>query len=134
MNTRHVSMAMIVVSALLLSACGVFDTVTPTATPKAEVYEKLDPSEVNVSGEASFQSITQDAFGNVTEIDGVVTRLNINGKPIELASGKFVLEGGDVFIETRDYGKIKVTFGSYGRTMTLWLKPSQREQILGVQK
>jgi hypothetical protein len=38
-----------------------------------------------------------------------------------------VLEGNEAFIATRDYGKIKLTYGFGG--VSFWLRPSQRKQL-----
>lgn len=100
---------------------------TPTPTP--EVYEKIDPSVIRVAGEASLQSLTVDAGGGVHSVEGTISSLSLNGVIIDLASDQFIMEGSEAFIETKDYGRYKVTFTSTG-VMTLWLKPSQVAQIL----
>jgi len=99
----------------------------PTATPK-EKYEEVDPSELNIVFEGSLQSFEMDSAGNVIAVEGTVTRITVGGKSIALSSNKILLEDKEAFIVTRDYGKIKVTFDSFGRVI-LWLKPSQKEKL-----
>jgi hypothetical protein len=101
--------------------------IPPTATPE-EKYEELDPSDLYIEIEGSIQNLEVDAAGGVISIKGVVDRMAVGDKPIELSSNEISLEGTDAFIATKNFGKIKITFDSLG-SATLWLKPSQKEMI-----
>lgn len=110
----------------LLAGCGA------SATPLVEEkYEQVDPSELQMDFQADIPGeVRWDAEGNVTAFGGgKVTRFTVGGKSIELASDDLLLEDKEVFIVTKDYGRIKVTFNS-NFTISLWLKPSQKEKFM----
>lgn len=96
-----------------------------------EKYEQVDPSKLSIDFQADIPGeVRWDAEGNITAFGGgKVTRFTVGGKPIELVSDDMLLEEKEVFIVTKDYGKIKVTFNS-NFTISLWLKPSQKAEIL----
>ena len=123
MNPQKLLRQTVAIGLTLLFAIGC--AATP---PTEEQYEKVDPRELYIVFEASLQSLTVDAAGNIIEIEGVVTRLAVGDKPIELSSDKILLEGTDAFVVTKDYGKIKITSTSTGG-VTIWLKPSQKEKL-----
>lgn len=116
----------VVIPILFLTACG-----AEIAAPIEEKYEQVNPSELSMDFQADIPgAIRWDADGNVTEFGGgKVTRFTVGGKPIELVSDDLLLEGGEVFIVTKEYGKIKMTFNS-NFTISLWLKPSQKEKFM----
>lgn len=110
---------------ILLTACGA------PATPVEEIYEQVNSSELSIDFQADIPgAVRWDADGNITEFGGgKVTLFAVGGKPIELVSNDLLLEGKEVFIVTKDYGKIKVTF-NYNFTISLWLKPSQKAKLM----
>ena len=115
----------VMITVFLLAACGA------PAAPVEEKYEQVNPSELSIDFQADIPgAVRWDADGNITEFGGgKVTRFAVGGKPIELVSDDLLLEGKEVFIVTKDYGKIKVTFNS-NFTISLWLKPSQKEKFM----
>jgi hypothetical protein len=116
----------VMITIIFLTACG-----APIAAPVEEKYEQVDPLELSMDFQADIPgAIRWDADGNITEFGGgKVTRFTVGGKPIELVSDDLLLEGEEVFIVTKEYGKIKVTFNS-NFTISLWLKPSQKEKFM----
>jgi hypothetical protein len=98
---------------------------------QAEQYEKADTAALRIEMKASIRSIQSEVhFGNsgaISRIDGVVKKLTVAGKPIELATDKFVDEGNDAFIITKKIGKIKVTFERSG--LALWVTATQRKLL-----
>lgn len=109
----------------LMTACGA------PATPAEEKYEQVNPSELSIDFQVDIPgAVRWDADGNITEFGGgKVTRFTIGGKSIELISNDLLLEENEVFIVTKDYGKVKVTFNS-NFTISLWLKPSQKAKLM----
>jgi len=90
-------------------------------------YEEVDPSEIScgVKGASFTKAQTVDGY----EFKGVsVEKLICEGQEIALVSRKF---DGD-FLSTRDYGKIKITFGSNTLTPSffIWLTAEQKETLL----
>jgi hypothetical protein len=120
----------VMITVFLLTACG-----APIAIPVEEKYEQVNPSELSIDFQADIPgAVRWDADGNITEFGGgKVTRFTVGGKPIELVSDDLLLEGKEVFIVTKDYGKIKVTFNS-SFTISLWLKPSQKAKLMELVK
>jgi formylglycine-generating enzyme required for sulfatase activity len=116
-------------AAVLSAAAPAPPAVTPT--PDDEKYEKVDPSELPIDLQASMSGrVAWDNDGNVTEFGGgKVTRFVVGGKPIELVSDEMTLAGKEVFVATKEYGKIKVTFDP-GFGLAVWLKPSQKSQLI----
>ena len=92
-----------------------------------EIYKELDPSEIScgVKGASFSKSYTADGY----EFKGVsVEKLICEGQEIALARKKF---DGD-FLSTRDYGKIKITFGRDTLTpsFSMWVTVEQKEALL----
>ncbi len=122
-------------AAILLPAATLASTSAPTLAPvpptPVEKYEQVDPSKLLIDFQADIPGeVRWDAAGNITAFGGgKVTRFTVGGKPIELVSDDMLLEEKEVFIVTKDYGKIKVTFNS-NFTISLWLKPSQKAELL----
>jgi hypothetical protein len=92
-----------------------------------EVYEELDPSQIScgVKGASFTKSYTADGY----EFKGVsVEKLICEGQEIALVRKKF---DGD-FLSTKDYGKIKITFGRDTLTpsFSMWVTVEQKEALL----
>jgi hypothetical protein len=123
MKKLTVSMVIVII---LLVAC---------TAPADEKYEPVDRSELPIDFAAEMSgSVMTDADGNITEFGGgKVVQLALNGNPIDLVSEDLLLEGNEVFIDTKDYGKIKVTFNP-NFTVGLWLKPSQKAKLKELMK
>ena len=93
----------------------------------AEIYEEVDPSEISCGVKGA--SFTKAQTVNGYEFKGLsVEKLICEGQEIALVSRKF---DGD-FLSTRDYGKIKITFGSNTLTPSffMWLTAEQKETLL----
>lgn len=99
---------------------------TPTSTP--EEYEPLDPDELYIDMTGSMQSLTVNSAGEVEAIEGTVTHMMVGNTSIALVSREIVLEAGEAFVTTEEYGKIKLVFDSLGR-VTIWLTPTQKEKL-----
>jgi hypothetical protein len=103
----------------------------PAAIADAEPrYEKADLAalEIVLSAHISSARMSAAGDGSFAEIDGVISRLTVAGKPLELASQRIVLEGRDAVIATKSLGKFKVTAERNG-TLSLWLTAAQRQQL-----
>ena len=93
-----------------------------------EVYEKINPSEFSFNFYGSMKRLHVDSAGNVLDVEGEVDELSLSGNKLALESKALTKIGNDVFIITKDYGKIKVTFNSNGQAK-IWLTPKQKKMF-----
>lgn len=107
------------------------ETIRFTKLP--ETYEKVDPAELRIAFEGAFKSLEVNSSGEVVQINGVVKKLAVGNKPIELETDRVAHENKTAFIVTKSYGKLKVTFDSNAQA-TFWLTPSQRKRLLALAK
>lgn len=94
----------------------------------AEEYTAIDPSELNF-GLMGFSGGTEVGEGGVRILGGKFDKFLCEGKEIAVVTNK--VDGG--FINTKDYGKIKVTSGTFGG-LTVYLTPSQKKKLLELKK
>ena len=98
-----------------------------------QVYQKLDPAELHIVFVAQMKSLGVDSDGNVLGVEGVVKTMAIGDTKIELISDKITLEGSEAWVNTKEYGKIKVTFNSNAEA-TLWVTTVQKKALLKLKK
>jgi hypothetical protein len=94
----------------------------------AEEYTAVDPTELHC-GLMGFSGGTEVGEGGVRILGGKFDKLLCEGKEIAVVTNK--VDGG--FINTKEYGKIKVTSGGFGGA-TVHLTPSQKKKVLELKK
>jgi tetratricopeptide (TPR) repeat protein len=102
---------------------------SPTAGSTAtEEYEKFDPPGVKVT---FLMSASQIVFTNgvPSAAPGAsVEKFAIGNTDIELVTNKMVMEGENLVVTTKKFGKIRVVVGgNFGAT--LWVTPSQKREL-----
>ncbi|MCX5637399.1 MAG: hypothetical protein NTX52_06870 [Planctomycetota bacterium] len=95
---------------------------------KAEEYKAVDSSELNF-GLMGFSGGTEIGEGGVRILGGTFGKFLCEGSEIACTTDK--VEAG--MIDTRDYGKIKMSAGTFGG-LTVYLTPSQKEKLLVFKK
>lgn len=90
---------------------------------QSEEYEAVDPSELSF-GLMGFTSGAETGEGGIRILSGTFEKFLCEGKEIAVVTNK--VEAG--VIETRDYGKIRVSVSSGG--LIVHLKPSQKKRLL----
>ena len=101
--------------------------ISPTfyAGAQSEDYEAVDPSELRF-GIVGFSGVTEIGEGGVRIMkEGTFEKLLFEGKEM----GVVTTEIKDGFIETNDYGNIKISVAGFGG-FTLYLTPSQKTKLL----
>ncbi len=96
-------------------------------------YEKVDQKELYIIFEAELTSLRVGADNKVKAVDGVIKRMAIGKNNIELTSDKFIMEGAEIFVGTKKYGKVKISIDSNAQT-TFWLTPVQKKELLKLKK
>ena len=77
-----------------------------------------------------------DASGQIAKIDYTITKFAVGAVDIELTTNKVEIDPDDQkfgTISTKNFGTLRLTFDSSG-TASLWLKPSQRKDLLNLLK
>jgi hypothetical protein len=90
---------------------------------QSEEYKAVNPSELSF-GLMGFISEGETVEGGVHTLSGTFEKFLCEGKEIVVVTNK--VEAG--MIETRDYGKIRVSVTSGG--LIVHLKPSQKKKLL----
>lgn len=94
----------------------------------AESYTKIDRGDLNFGFAAAIKSYVVDSDRKVTRIEGVVKEFSLAGKGIDLETNRLVMDGGSIFILTKDFGRVRVTWDLLGME-EIWLTPSQKKQF-----
>jgi hypothetical protein len=96
-----------------------------------EEYVEVDPSELAFMIEDFYYDGVVGPDG-MEPIGGEVGRFTCEGQVLELTSPEFV----DGFIETKEYGRIKVRFTTQlgGGSFAVWLTPTQKQALLALRK
>ena len=102
--------------------------VTISIAGAGEPYRQVNRAELPFIFSGAMKSLEVDAAGNTVNVEGVVKEFSLDGKKIELETDKLTKIGSEVFILTKGYGKVKVTFDS-NAGVTLWLTASQTKQF-----
>jgi hypothetical protein len=118
---------------LLALISAVVLTVVTSVVATGEPFHKVSLTELPFQFTAAMKSLEVDSAGNTIDVEGVVKEFSLDGKQIELEVDKLTKVGNDVFILTRSYGKVKVTFDSNART-TIWLTSSQTKKFKALRK
>jgi len=91
-------------------------------------YQPIDPTELSFELKGYYSRSFVGEDGIPKTVGGKVEQLICEGKTIELVSNEFDGE----FLETKQYGKIKIQFSSSltSSGFIVWLTPKQKEVIL----
>lgn len=91
-------------------------------------YQPVDPGELSFELKGFYSRSVVGEGGIPKTVGGEVEELICEGKKIELVSNKFDGE----FLETKQYGKIKIQFSSSltSSGFSLWLTPKQKEALI----
>jgi hypothetical protein len=100
---------------------------TTTPSPAVTEYRPVDPAELSFELKGVY---TRSAIKNgiAQTVGGAVEELICEGKKVELVRNEFDGE----FLETKQYGKIKIQFSSSltSSGFSVWLTPQQKEALI----
>jgi hypothetical protein len=75
------------------------------------------------------KSMTQDNTGRFVGLDATVASIKVSGKPLALRTQVVGLEDGYGVVDTRDYGKIRISSNAAGTGASMWLTPTQLGEL-----
>jgi hypothetical protein len=108
-------------------------TAVARAAIEAEKYERIPTSVLSFYFVDKSQRVRQDSDGNILEWVGTWESLSVEGiGDIALTTNNITVEDGCGVLDTKDFGKIRVSVS--GGQPTVWLKPSQKEMLLKLKK
>lgn len=121
---------MCLVAALHLSAQ------TADTAASSEKYEEADPQGLRLDYRASLKQLQMDASGHIVKIDYTITKFAVGAVDIELTTNRVDIDPDDQkfgMILTKNFGTFRLTFDG-GGSASLWLKPSQKKNLLNLLK
>lgn len=101
-----------------------------------EAYEQADPSELHLAFRASFKQIEMAASGKIAKLDYTITKFAVGSVDIELTTDRVAIDKDDErfgSMSTKSFGAFRISFNSLGDA-SLWLKPSQKKELLRLLK
>lgn len=111
----------------LLLVLGLLVTINFEQSFAKEAYLKVNPKELPFEFASGFREVS---FGkNGYEIKGgTVKKFTLAGQSVDLLTDEIASEKGELFINTKNFGKVKFTLGS-DMTAELWLTPAQQKKF-----
>jgi len=101
-----------------------------------ETYEQADPDELHLAFRASLKQIEMTASGKIAKLDYAITKFAVGASDIALTTDRVAIDKDDErfgSISTKNLGAFRISFNSLGNA-SLWLKPSQKKELLKLLK